>query len=328
MSAPVLTEQALREAVAAAVRAPSLMNSQPWRFRISAQHIEVWADRDRTLPVADPNGWAMRIAGGAATFNLAVALAVQGCPAEVVWRPAVGEPDLLARLRPAAPRGPTPLEQRLYRAIPRRSSNRAPFWPQPVPASARAQLVEAAQAEKTWLVLVTGPVAVGAVAEIAHAANRVLERDPRYQTELRAWTRPDDSADDGVPSSAGGPSAEAHDLLPQRAFGNQARAPGRDFEPEPLVAVLGCAGDLPIDQLSAGYALQRVLLTATDLGLAVSMLSQPIEVAAAREQLRLALGRFGAPHMVLRIGYGQPGAPTPRRSLDDVIGAIEHQPPM
>ena len=84
----------------------------------------------------------------------------------------------------------------------------------------------------------------------------------------------------------------------------------------------GTAGDAHADQLTAGYALQRVLLTITDLGLAVSMLSQPIEVAAAREQLRLALGRFGAPQMVLRIGYGQPGAMTARRDPAEVIDTV------
>jgi hypothetical protein len=86
-----------------------------------------------------------------------------------------------------------------------------------------------------------------------------------------------------------------------------------------LVAVLGTAGDLGVDHLRAGYALQRVLLTLTDLGLCCSMFSQPIEVAAAREQLRLALGRFGTPQMVLRVGYGDPGAWSARRPPAEVI---------
>jgi hypothetical protein len=42
-------------------------------------------------------------------------------------------------------------------------------------------------------------------------------------------------------------------------------------------------------------------------------------VPSAREQLRLALGRFGAPQMVIRIGYRQPGWPTPRRHIDEVV---------
>jgi hypothetical protein len=65
-----------------------------------------------------------------------------------------------------------------------------------------------------------------------------------------------------------------------------------------------------------------VLLTITDLGLASSMFSQPIEVAPAREQLRLALGRYGTPQMVLRIGYGEPGVHSARRETADVIDGV------
>lgn len=85
------------------------------------------------------------------------------------------------------------------------------------------------------------------------------------------------------------------------------------------MAVLGSPGDSATDQIAAGQALERVLLAATAAGLAVSMLSQPIEVPSAREQLRLALGRYGTPQMVLRIGSGQPGFPTPRRPVREVI---------
>ena len=56
-----------------------------------------------------------------------------------------------------------------------------------------------------------------------------------------------------------------------------------------------------------------------DAGLASSMMSQPIEVPAARDQLRRSLGRTGAPQMTLRIGYGEPARPTKRRALDEVL---------
>ena len=190
-----------------------------------------------------------------------------------------------------------------------------------VPVAARTRLVEAARAEAAWLELVTGTAPVGAVAEIANAANRVLSRNADYVAELATWTRRGDDTRDGVPAAVGGPSPEPQDLFPQRILSDRDRAPGRDFESEPLVAILGTAGDSLSDQLKAGYALQRVLLTIADLGLAASMLSQPIEVPAAREQLRLALGRFGAPQIVLRVGFGQPAAMTPRRDPAEVIDA-------
>ncbi|MEU4772085.1 nitroreductase [Micromonospora sp. NPDC023644] len=312
------TVEQLRAAATDAVRAPSLHNTQPWRFRLRDGGIEVRVDPDRRLPATDPNGWGVRIACGAALFNLRLALAVAGTPAKVRLRPCPAEPDVVARLVPDVPRRPTPAEQALYAAIPRRFSNRAPFWPDPVPADARWRLAEAARAEQCWLELLVGVSAVNAFAEIARSAHRVLERSPEYRAERQEWVRVT-SAPDGIPAASGGPQGEPQDLLPSRGFGGLDRAPGRDFEPEPLVAVLGSPGNTATDQVVAGQALQRVLLSATDSGLAVSMLSQPIEVPSAREQLRLSLGRFGTPQMVMRIGFGQPGWPTPRREVDEVL---------
>ncbi|MEV1331611.1 nitroreductase [Micromonospora costi] len=308
----------LRAAANAAVRAPSLHNTQPWRFRLRNGAVEVLADPARRLPMTDPSGWGVRIACGAALFNLRLALAVAGAPASVRLRPDPAEPDLLARLVPDTPRRPTPTEESLYAAIPRRFSNRAPFWPDPVPADARWRLAEAARAEQCWLELLIGFGAVAAFAEIARGAHRVLERDPNRRAERDEWVRTT-AAPDGVPAAAGGPRGEPHDLLPARGFNGRDRAPGRDFEPEPLVAVLGSTGNTAVDQVVAGQALQRVLLTATDAGLSASLLSQAIEVPSARDQLRLSLGRFGTPQMVLRLGYGQPGRPTPRRPVDEVL---------
>lgn len=305
--------------VAAAIQAPSMHNSQPWRFRLVGDRIDIMADSSRTPPVADASGWATRIACAAAAYNLQLAFAVRGHPLRLQWLPAIDDQQLLAALTPAPPRPPTPLQQRLFRAVPHRHSNRRPFRDVPVPTDVRRTLIEAAREEGTWLELVVGRIPVAAVAEIAHAANRVLQRDQAYVAELANWSGRDLTSVDGIPAAAGGLAAEPQDLLPQRPFSDLVRASGNDYEQDPLVAVLGTLGDTPIDHLQAGYALQGILLTITDAGLTSSLLSQPIEVPSAQEQLRLAFGRFGTPQMVLRIGYGEGGSSTARRPVTDVI---------
>jgi hypothetical protein len=66
-------------------------------------------------------------------------------------------------------------------------------------------------------------------------------------------------------------------------------------------------------------ALQRVLLTATDLGLACSMFIQPTDIPTMRERLRAAVGRNDNPQVLLRFGYAVRLAPTGRRPATDVI---------
>ena len=162
----------LRHAAEAAIRAPSLHNSQPWRFRLRDGGIEILADPSRRLPVADGGGWAVRIACGAAVFNARLALADAGVPAQVVLRPHGTELDVIARLTPGPVRPPTYAERDLFAAVPRRRSNRQPFWPDPVPADIRVRLIEAARAEGCWLDLLVGMTALTGFAQIGRASCR------------------------------------------------------------------------------------------------------------------------------------------------------------
>jgi len=308
----------LLPAVEAAIRAPSIHNTQPWKFALTDNRIDVYADRDRQLRVADPGASALRVSCGAAIFNLRLAMACLGHEPAVVLFPDSREPDLLASITPGRARPPSPVEAALYAAIPRRCSNREPFLDTAVPLDVRAQLRDAAEAEGAWLDLLIGPPALEMAAHLVRAANRRLTQDEAYRAELAAWTR-DDATGEGVSPRAGGPPPEPHDFLARRDFGGAALKPGREFERDPLVAVLGSRGDLPPDDLVAGQALQRVLLTATRAGLVTSLISQPIEVPAVREELRVGLRRFGSPKMLLRTGYGVPGAPSRRRPLAAVL---------
>ena len=86
----------------------------------------------------------------------------------------------------------------------------------------------------------------------------------------------------------------------------------------PQLAVLATARDDPADWLRAGQALQRVLLTATVAGLAASFLYQPIEL----HDMRQSTGWWPwpeCPQIILRLGYGPPGAASPRRRVDAVL---------
>src|SRR6266581_2187905 len=66
-------------------------------------------------------------------------------------------------------------------------------------------------------------------------------------------------------------------------------------------------------------AVQEVLLRARAEEIWASFVNQPIEVPSLRTALREILGRRDFPKIVLRMGYGPEVAPTPRRSVSEVL---------
>lgn len=100
-----LPEEVVAELVAAATLAPSMHNTQPWRFQFdpAGETISLYADPARMLPVADPDGRSLHISCGAALFNLRLAVAVAGRQPVVRLIPDPGQPLLLATLRLARP---------------------------------------------------------------------------------------------------------------------------------------------------------------------------------------------------------------------------------
>lgn len=78
-------------------------------------------------------------------------------------------------------------------------------------------------------------------------------------------------------------------------------------QPHQLVAVVGTLDDGPLAQLRAGLGLQRVLLTATTLGLRSGVEPQLADEPATRQLLRDQLGAALWPQMVIRVNYYEPG---------------------
>ncbi|GGS44901.1 Acg family FMN-binding oxidoreductase [Actinokineospora fastidiosa] len=321
-----LTAEQVSAVLTAAGMAPSLHNIQPWRFAVLPDRIELRADPAARLPATDPDDRELRLGCGAALLNLRLALELQGVRPLVTltyWAWPGDDPDRpLAVVRHGGRSRVLPPTAALARAIPDRRTVRAPFHDAAVPATHRGRLVRAASDERCWLHSVDEPQDRARLRELVTRAHRVHAADPAVARELAAWTGHDGGRADGVPRTASGPAPEPQDEWVLRDFGAghaRERVPGKDFEPAPLIMVLQSYSDGPAEQVQAGQALQRVLLAVTSLGLSASLLSQPIEVAEVRGELRRFLGNRLTPQAILRVGYGPPARVTPRKPLSDLI---------
>jgi hypothetical protein len=188
--------------VATAARAPSVHNTQPWRFRVSESAVELYCDPRRKLQI-DPVGREMLISCGAALFGLRLAVRSLGYEPVVELLPDPGRLRLLARVRLGGAKPMTGTEREMLKALAHRHTHRGRFAAGPLPAGLLAGLQHDALAERATLVLVEPGLAYERLACIARAVHRRLTLEPLAEADTRRWSRdPASGARDGVPAYA------------------------------------------------------------------------------------------------------------------------------
>ena len=315
---------ALRAVVEQATHAPSIHNTQPWRFRLGPDEIRLEADADRALAVIDPSGRQLHISCGSALEFAVLALRAAGHESSVAVLPDPDQPQLLAVVSVGSPVDPSDLDRSMAAAIERRHTHRDPFderaVPQPLVDAFRDQ-VEYAGA---WLRVLGSGEEQAVTAVLLARADEAERADPAYDEELRRWTR-ETGPGQGVPEEAmpATPPGGRRSSMRLRDFtgetGEQAPDPQGPVE-HPLVVLLGTREDDRASWIRAGRALARLLLRAAVDEVFASPLNQVLDVHYTRMQLGRELGVVGFPQMLLRMGFAHDGPHTGRRPVDEVLG--------
>ena len=318
----MLAPDQLRRIVDLARRAPSVHNTQPWAWQVRDGALELWADRERSLPVSDPLGRNLVISCGAALHYAWVAARAVGTEPSIAHLPAGPDSDFLARIE-LAPAHP-PAEARMHlRLLSERRTDRRRFTSWPVPDENLHHLAEEGSRYGAAVLPILDPGVRAEVEELLEDARRRQVGDPRIADETEGWI--DHSETDGIPT----------EVIPRQEGARGERAtrfgpglvPGTD---EPMLRgtdgllVVSTEDDGPLSWLLAGAALTALWLKATTDGLSVVPLSQVVEV----ERTRVALERLlpppeRVPQMLARVGWQEIGRDdlprTPRRPLTDVL---------
>jgi nitroreductase len=307
--------------------APSIHNTQPWRWRVRGPVLELLADHSRQLAVTDPQARLLILSCGTALHHAMVALAADGWQAEVVRLPDAGEPHLLARLTVGGRMPVEPEAVRTRDAIAARRTDRRPVADEAVDLDRLERVTAAVRDAGARLHLLVRDQVVE-LAGAAAWAQRVEALDPRWQEEMAYWVGQGHPEGAGVPADVL-PESPPLTTVPGRDFGQPGTLPiGRGHDRQAAYAILYGDGDDPVDWLRAGEALSAAWLTAVQLGLSLLPLSAAVEVDKTRELLRRLLSHLGYPQLVLRLGVANPEPgppPTPRRPAEQTIEV--HQQP-
>lgn len=318
MSGDTETRRALMQAANAARHAPSFHNTQPWRWVVRGETLELYAVPERQLATADPEGRLMLLSCGAALHHARVALDAEG-RRHTVDRPA-GEP--LAVIRPQEQGEIDLAAVRHVQMMRVRRTDRRTVADEPLGADTVRTLTAAAEAAGVRTHVLNRDQVIE-LAVLVEQAQKTEDRDDRLRTEAAAWLGGDRPGGTGVPAGAI-PADPPQTTVAERDFhtpGTLAAGPGHDAAA--TYAVLYGPGDERADWLRAGEALSALWLTATENTVTVLPISGPVEVPFTRQRLRHLLGDLGFPYVAVRLGHADPEhagpAPTPRLGAEQVV---------
>jgi hypothetical protein len=324
MTVKALDSQVIRDAVTLACHAPSLHNSQPWRWVAEGATLHLWADPYRVVHSTDQAGRELTLSCGAVLDHLRVAMAAAGWDSTTERFPDPSEPDHLAALQFQPLEAVTEAHQQRAAAILRRYTDRLPFGAPGAWARLESVLRRVVIPYEVMLDVVADD-ARPVLAEASRLTETLRRYDTYYQDELRWWTSPF-ASDERVPQSELVSSSEAARVDIARAFppaGGGGRHATIDHDESKILVLSTHHGDTRLDVLRCGEALSAVLLECTVAGMATCTLTHMTELAPSRDIIKQVTGNAGQPQLLIRVGRSPAKDPhvegSARRPLTEVL---------
>ncbi len=315
----VLTQ--MRELVRYATLAANGHNTQPWKFAIEGNAIEIYPDYTRRLSVVDPNDRELWISLGCALENLIITARTMGYEPEVTY------PDTADFIHVRLT-SDTLQHSPLFDAMPLRQNTRSEYDGQPIKRDELDQLQALPAEPGVVLHFITNQIDLETVLEYVNQGNLSQYADKAFLDELIHWLRFNKKEAlallDGLYSRCSG-NPEVPRWLGQMFVASikpqeQADTDARKLRSSSGAVLVTSASDDKSAWVRTGQVYERLALKLTSLNIKSAFLNQPIEIADVRGQFQSAIGIGNAlPQLLVRFGCADPMPRSLRRSVEQVL---------
>jgi hypothetical protein len=323
MLGTMVNSEIIDSAVRLASRAPSLHNSQPWRWVADRSGLHLFADPSRKMASADASGREALIGCGAALHHLGVAMTAAGWTVRVERFPNPNDLKHLASIDFSPLEFVTVGHRDRADAIARRRTDRLPF---DAPTNWRAFETEMRNVmnDDSVRMYVLSDTVRSELAEASRLSASLRLYDSAYHAELDWWTGGFEPYG-GIPPSSLASVTESERVDVGREFpvGPAGERRTGVTQDRSTILVLSTSDDSRGDAVRCGEMLSSVLLECTLAGMATCTLSHITESAAGRSVIGALTGSTAFPQLLIRVGMtpALESLPvmTPRRPLDEVL---------
>lgn len=296
-------------------------NTQPWKFAINENFIEIYPDFSRQLPVVDPHHRELWISLGCALENLLISACAAGYAVEVFY------PDSSERIRVnLTPNSPQP--SRLFEAIPERQNTRSVYDRRPISPSDLDPILALPLEPGVRLHFFTNPNEIEILIDYVRQGNLQQYAHKAFVNELIEWVRFNEkealATRDGLYSACSGnpqvPRWIGRFFVANTKPSQQAEVDAKKLRSSSAAVVIASESDEKSAWVRTGQVYERLALQTTALGIKSAFLNQPIEVADLRSEFQNAIGLGNSlPQLLVRFGYAPAMPKSLRRPLERVL---------
>lgn len=307
----------LRFLIQYAILAPSSHNTEPWKFRVQDNRIELLLDFSRWLKVADDDQRELHISVGCALENLLVAAEHFGLGHETAFLPDTDDPSLAATVQfREEERISSHRPDVLFDMISVRHTNHQPYENRAISDNVLQQLRAACVEEGIVLHLIADSQIKQQVDDLVVRGDAIEFADPEFREELAHWIGQGVFGTGWLMSKIGKLAVSYIDLGK-----SQGQKDSDILMSSPIFGLICSEQDDRRSQLQVGQVFQRLSLLAASYGIWCQPISQIVQVPELKAELAtLIRGKALIPQHPFRMGYAPAEVQhTPRRPLDEVL---------